>query len=110
MNPLLMVWNLKEVAVKPFAYFYNEILIVLEASECCCESIVDCLESIEGCCETIGTLYIDIFMVLEDSGGCCESMIDGLKSPGGCCETMCTLFQQNVYGFGISRKLLQSHD
>ena len=28
-----MVWNLEEVAVKPFAYFYNEILMVLNFQE-----------------------------------------------------------------------------
>ena len=31
-NPLLMVWNLQEVAVKPFTNFYKEILMCLEAS------------------------------------------------------------------------------
>ena len=34
-NPLLTVWNLEEVAVKPFAYFYIEIFMVLEASGGC---------------------------------------------------------------------------
>ena len=53
MNPLLMVWNLEEVAVKPFAHFYNEILMVLEASGGCCESIIDGLESRGSCCEAI---------------------------------------------------------
>ena len=38
MNPLLMVWNLEEVAVKPFAHFYIEIFMILEASGGCCES------------------------------------------------------------------------
>ena len=52
MNPLLRVWNLEEVAVKPFAHFYNEILMVLDASGGCCESIIDSLESRGGCCET----------------------------------------------------------
>ena len=56
MNPLLMVWNLEEVAVKPFINFYNQILIVLEASGGCCESIIDGLESIGNCCESIYTL------------------------------------------------------
>ena len=56
MNPLLMVWNLQEVAVKPFAHFYNEILMVLEASGGCCESIINGLESPGGCCEAICTL------------------------------------------------------
>ena len=41
MNPSLMVWNVEEVAVKPFAHFYKEILMVLEASGGCCESIID---------------------------------------------------------------------
>ena len=30
-----MVWNLEEVAVKQFIYFYNEIFMVLEASGSC---------------------------------------------------------------------------
>ena len=34
-NSLLMVWNLEEVAVKPFANFYKEIRKVLEASGGC---------------------------------------------------------------------------
>ena len=53
MNPLLMVWNLEEVAVKPFAHFYTEILMVLEASGGCRESIFDGLESRGSCCEAI---------------------------------------------------------
>ena len=52
-NPLLMVWNLEEVAVKPFEHFYNEILMVSVASGGCCESIIDGLESRGGCCEAI---------------------------------------------------------
>ena len=53
MNPLLMDWNLQEVAVKQFTHFYNEIFMVLEASGRCCESIIDGLESRGGCYETI---------------------------------------------------------
>ena len=53
MNPLLMVWNLQDVAVTPFTYFYNEILMCLEASGGCCESIIDGLESPRSCCEAI---------------------------------------------------------
>ena len=56
MNPLLMVWNFEEVAVKPFAYFYKEILMVSEASGGCCECIIDVLESPGGCREHIYTL------------------------------------------------------
>ena len=32
-NPLLMVWDLQEVAVKPFTHFSNEILMVLNSQE-----------------------------------------------------------------------------
>ena len=45
MNELLMVWNLQDVLVKLFTNFYIEILMVLEASGSCCESIIDGLES-----------------------------------------------------------------
>ena len=51
-----MVWNLEEVAVKPFAHFYIEICMVLEASGGCCESIIDGLESPGSCGEAIYTL------------------------------------------------------
>ena len=53
MNQFLMAWNLNEIAVKPFAHFSNEIFMVLETSEGCCESIIDGLESPRGCCEAI---------------------------------------------------------
>ena len=53
MNPLLTVWNFQEVAVKQFAHFYKEILMVLQASGGCCESNIDGLESPRGCCEAI---------------------------------------------------------
>ena len=32
-NPLLMVWNLEEVAVKPFAYFCNELFMFFNFKE-----------------------------------------------------------------------------
>ena len=106
MNPLLMVWNLEEVAVKPYVYFYNEILMVLEASGGCCESIIDGLKSPGGCCESICTLSIEISIVLESPGSCCEAMRDDLDSPGGCCETICAFSLRNIDGFGICRRLL----
>ena len=56
MNPLLMVWNLEEVAVKQFAHIYMKIFIVLEASRGCCESIIDGLEFPKCCYEAIYTL------------------------------------------------------
>ena len=64
MNPLLIVWNLEEVAVKPFEHFYNELLIVLEASGGYLESIIEGLESRGGCCGAIQALYNEILMVL----------------------------------------------
>ena len=57
MNPLLMVWNLQEVAVKPFTHFYTEILLVSETLKGCCESMFDDLESRRGCCEAICKLF-----------------------------------------------------
>ena len=56
MNPLLMLWNPQEVAVKTFTHVYNEIFVFLEASGSCCESIIDGLESPRGCCEAIYAL------------------------------------------------------
>ena len=91
MNPLLTVWNLQEVAVKPFKRFYTEISMVLDTSGGCCESIIDGLESPRSCCEVIYILDNEILMVLETSGSCCESIIGGLESRGGCCEAICAL-------------------
>ena len=51
MNQLLMFWNIQKAAVKTFASFSIEILMVLESSVGCCESIINVLESSEGCCE-----------------------------------------------------------
>ena len=53
MNPLLMVWNLEEIVVKPFAHFYNEILMVLESPGSCREAMIDGLDSPGCCCEAI---------------------------------------------------------
>ena len=57
MNPLLMVWNLEDVAVKQFAHFYKEILMGLAASGRCCESIIDGWKSRGGCREAICALF-----------------------------------------------------
>ena len=48
--------NLQENAVKPFTYFSKEILMGLEPSGGCCESIIDGLESRGSCREAICTL------------------------------------------------------
>ena len=79
-NPLLMVWDLQDVAVKPFIRFSNEILTVLNSQEAAV---------------TPFTYFSnEILMFLEASGGCCEYIIDGLESPRSCCW------------FGISKRLL----
>ena len=57
MNPLLMVWNLQEVAVKPFAHFYNEILMVLESPGSCREAMINGLNYPGCCCEAICALF-----------------------------------------------------
>ena len=51
MNPLLMCWYLQKVAVKTFARFVMEILMVLELA-------INVLESPEGCCEDICTFCL----------------------------------------------------
>ena len=55
----MMVWNLEEVALKPYAYFYTEIVMLLEASGGCCAAMIDGLESLGGCSETIHALLQD---------------------------------------------------
>ena len=52
-NPLFIVWDLQEVAVKPFAYLFNEIFVVLESPGSCREAMIDGLESPRGSCEAI---------------------------------------------------------
>ena len=48
-----MVWILQEAAVKPFAYFSNEISMVLESPGSCREAMIDGLDSLGGGCEAI---------------------------------------------------------
>ena len=105
MNPSLMVWNLEEVAVKPFTIFYEEMFMVAETSGVCCESIIHGFESPRSCCEAIYKLF-QILMVLETSGGCCELIIDDLEFRGGCCEAIYTLLQRNINGFVSFRRVL----
>ena len=57
MNPLLMVWNLQEVAVKQFAHSYIEILLVLESPGSCREAMIDGLDSPGCCCEAICVFF-----------------------------------------------------
>ena len=57
MNPLLMVRNLQEVAVKQFAHFYNEILMVLESPGSCREAMIDGFDSPGCCCGAICELF-----------------------------------------------------
>ena len=53
-----MVWNSQEAAVKPFTYFSNEILMVLESPGSCSETIIGDLEYQGSCSETIHTLFL----------------------------------------------------
>ena len=43
--------------MKQFAYFYKEILMVLESSRSCREAMIDGLDSPGGCCEDIYILF-----------------------------------------------------
>ena len=79
MNQLFIVWALQAAGVKPFAYFSNETIMVLEAPGVCCESIIDDLESPGGWCEAICKLF--------------NRIIYGFKLPMGCCEAICTVFE-----------------
>ena len=64
MNPLLMVWNLEEVAVKPFANFYNEILMVLEASGGCVNPLLMVWNLQDVAVKPFAHFYNEILMVL----------------------------------------------
>ena len=84
-NPLLMVWDLQEVAVKPFTNFSNEILMVFNSQEVAVKPFAH--------------FSNEISMVLESAGGCCESIFNVLESPEGCCEGICTFCLGNINGF-----------
>ena len=56
-NPCIASQQSPGVAVKPFAHFYIWILMVLEASGRCCESIIDGWKSRGGCREAICALF-----------------------------------------------------
>ena len=62
MNPLVMFWNLQKAAVKTFARFSIEILVVFNFQEVALKPFAH--------------IYIEILRVLEASGGCRESIID----------------------------------
>ena len=108
-NPLLMLWNLEEFAVKPFAHFYKEILMVLEASRGCVNPLLIVWNLQEIAVKPCTHFCNEIFIVLEASGSCCESIIDCLDSREDCCEAMYTLLHWNINGFGSFRKLLWIH-
>ena len=92
-NPLFMVSNLQDVAVKPFSHFYNETLMVLELQEAAANPVLMVSNLKEVAVKQFQHFYNETFMVLEASGGCCESSLDGFESPGGCGETIYTLLQ-----------------
>ena len=45
-NPLLMVWNLMEVAAKPFTHFYNEIFMDLNFQEAAVKPLAQLINEI----------------------------------------------------------------
>ena len=80
MNPFLMVWNLEEVAVKPFAYFYKKYCWFWKLQEAAVNPLLMAWNLEEVTVKPFGHFYNEILIVLEASGGCCESIIDGLES------------------------------
>ena len=92
MNPCMASQQSPEVAVKPFAYCYNELCMVLEASGGCVNPLLMVWNLQEVAVKQFTHFYHEILMVLESSRSCREAMIDGLDSPGGCCEYIYTLF------------------
>ena len=106
MNPSLMVSKLEEVAVKPFPYFYKEILMILETSGGCCESIIDGLEFRGGCCEANCIRLQRNFNGFGSFRRLRESSIDGLESQGECREAIYTPLKINSHGFGSFKRLL----
>ena len=108
MNPLLMVWNLQEVAVTPFTHTFNKkYLWCWKLQEAAVYPLLMVWNLEEVVVKPCAHFYKEILMVLEASGGCCESIIDGLESRGGCCEALCALLQLNIDGFGSFRRLLR---
>ena len=95
-NPLLIVWDLQELAVKPFAHFSNEILLAAGGW----------LELSAGGWLMLSQLWWPLCMLVQK--GCwLASMlclgshtldalrgrrINVLESPEGCCEDICTFF------------------
>ena len=78
-NPFIASQQSREVAVKPFTYFYNEICMVLEASGSCCASIIDGLESPGSCCEAICELLQTNINGFGSFRRLRESISDGLE-------------------------------
>ena len=71
MNPLLIVWNLEEVAVKPFTTFYIEILMVLEVQDAAVNPLLMVGNLQKAAVKTFARFSFEISMVLESAGGCC---------------------------------------
>ena len=80
--------------MKPFAHFYIEILMVLEASGGCVNPLLMVWNLQEVAVKPFTIFYNEMLMFLEASGGCCESIIDGLESLGGCGEAIFDLYYE----------------
>ena len=89
-NQLLMVWNLEEVAMKPFAHSYKEYSWFWKLPRGCVTPLLMVWNLQEVAVKPFTYFYIEILMFLEASGGCCESIIDGLEFPRSCCAAINT--------------------
>ena len=92
MNPLLMVWNLQEVAVKQLNTFRKKYLCFWKLREAAVNPLLMVWNLQEVAVKPFAHSSQEISMVLESAGGCCESIINVLESLEGCCEDICTFF------------------
>ena len=79
--------------MKPFIYFYKEIVMVFNFQEAAVNPLLMVWNLQEVAVKQFAHFSNEIFMVLESPGSCREAMIDGLDSQGGGCEAIYTLVQ-----------------
>ena len=65
MNPLLMVWDLQEVAVKPFTHFYKKILWFSKLQEAAANPLLMVWNLEEVAVKPFTYFYTEILMVLN---------------------------------------------
>ena len=81
MQPLSRVWNRQEAAVKHFAHFSIEILMVWHLQDAAVNQLFMVRNLQEAVLKQIVYFSNEIPMVSESLGSCCKAMIDGLESP-----------------------------